>query len=122
MATGVVRREYTTLFERTNGAESGTLSKSIANYEKLRITWGTSDRNYMFTDVVGCDYTANHSYPLSYTTKTSETGNMYITMIRVTINGTALTSDRNFSNNVHADGSGITTNAAGLKVFRIEGA
>ena len=111
--------EGVVLFDDSSGATSGTLAEAVGNFNRVKVTWGPSDRGYLLTQEAYTHKASSFQIPLNYSTESSQNGNVFMSAIRIKFNGTAMTTDRNY--NITIAPTSITSNAWSGRIFRVEG-
>ena len=111
--------EGVVLWDDADGATSGTLAEAVGNFNRVKVTWGPSDRGYLLTQEAYTHKASSFQIPLGYSTETTQNGNVFMSVVRIKLNGTTMTTDRNY--NITIAANSITSTAWSGRIFRVEG-
>lgn len=104
------------LYDNTTGTTSETLSQSIANFVRVKVTWGSADRAYLQTDEAYTHGASEFIMPVVF----GNTGgtNFVMTSMRIVFNGTGVSRDRNYTTTFTSGNVSYASSSA--KIYRVE--
>lgn len=128
MASGTIPNTCKVLFNATggNGADTGTLSESAYNFDKIKINFGNADGGYQGTSeyIIGARDTAygnSLNEPMALYFPSTNSVNYHFKRFVLASDGLSFSTDRPITMGVSSNGAITMGTSANLLVYRVEG-